>query len=536
MFGVFSSVLSTARDFFHGIAVPPFALSSLKDFPYANFTNNQQHYRSMKDWYDGAFLTNTQFQEGRKVDKYPVRINPFKNIVAKHTAALLGEFREDDRPIISPKVSPKNPKNAGAKAIAKRIEDILETVYQESNGRAIQLENATFSQIYGGCVFKLSWVPEEVDNGYRTIPVRIESVKPENFICTPKYADGWRLQEAWTVTRVTKKDAEFYGVPNLLDTDIIYLIEYWSETRHTLRINGNFATTIINNEKYEWDEENTFGFVPVVYIPHIRSGNFFGDSALEPIIGLVEELNLRFADYGDSVSDDSHKLLALRNVQGTPNITRLASGTTFINLGSSPAQLTGNGNSSTQPDAFEISTSSASEPMHKLIDLIYGQLRRDAFIPPVADGEDEGSQRSSLTLETRFWPLTTHAGMERINWNTGLNLLHSMVLKMLIIREEIDITMDQLNEVKFKCSFHSMLPKDRDSLVAEVTNRRASKTISLTKALELYADVDDVDAERSTILEDEKELAKIVAMETPKPPPGDSAGSPKKPAKPSSGG
>jgi len=42
------------------------------------------------------------------------------------------------------------------------------------------------------------------------------------------------------------------------------------------------------------------------------------------------------------------------------------------------------------------------------------QYRRDTSTPAVADGEDEGSQRSAATPDHRMWPLVSHINTERV--------------------------------------------------------------------------------------------------------------------------
>jgi len=64
--------------------------------------------------------------------------------------------------------------------------------------------------------------------------------------------------------------------------------------------------------------------------------------------------------------------------------------------------------------------------VHELL----AHFRREVSVPAVAYGEDEGSQRSSLTLVTRMWPLVSHVKMERSFWTTGLHVLNNMILKM----------------------------------------------------------------------------------------------------------
>jgi hypothetical protein len=66
--------------------------------------------------------------------------------------------------------------------------------------------------------------------------------------------------------------------------------------------------------------------------------------------------------------------------------------------------------------------------MIKFNQMLEGQYRKETKHPAVADGEDEGSQRSAATLTVRMWPLISHVELERINWTTGLTKLAFIIL------------------------------------------------------------------------------------------------------------
>jgi hypothetical protein len=527
------SPLQLVQNLLTVVGIVPFDPSQYPNFPYAEYMTNKRIYTTLWNWYSGNSLEVVVEQQGKKVDKYPVKINPFRNIVHKHTAALIGEIRDDDRPVIVPKATAKDRKDETKKKMAKYVEDQLTTLWNENNGRAIQVENGSISQIYGGCVFKITYVPWET---WREIPLRIERILPEQFFAYPDLSDPWRLSEAWIVSEINNATSEDYGI-KLEPDEKAFMMEYWSKTRHWIQINGRTATKLFGTDRHEFDEENPYGFVPVVYIPHIRVGKFWGESVITNVIGLVEELNLRMADYGDAISDDSHKYTAMRNVNGSPTIVKLSNGLNVINLGSSQTGLTGQGD---QPDIFEVNKGSASQPMSDLTEKLFSQIRRDSFTPPIADGEDEGSQRSSLTLNVRFWPLTSHINIERVNWGVGLNLLHWMALKMMATNDLAGITDDHVKSVKLRCGWNPVLPKDREELITEVTNRSAQSLGSPQHLLEMLGDVEDPEEEMKLILAWLEEKAKLQALAQPAfggpGAGGGGAGQPtKQPPKPSSG-
>jgi hypothetical protein len=299
---------------------------------------------------------------------------------------------------------------------------------------------------------------------------------------------------------------------SLGENEIGIKVEYWSTSKHKVTINGIVCSKMLSDGTvYKFDSVNIYGEVPIVYIPHVRTNYFYGESLIEPLIGLVEEQNLRMADYGDAISDDAHRYIAMRNVNGSPNTVKLSNGLNVINLGSSQSGLT---NTSDEPDMFEVNKGSASAPMSDINEKLLAQIRRDSFVPAIADGEDEGSQRSALTLAMRMWPLTSHIRHERINWSTGLNLLHHFVLLILFIKKLADVTEEDL-QFKFRYTWSPSLPKDRDSLVTEAVSLGGSNLGSPQSLISKLGDVDDVEEEMENIIAWVEKIAEAQAKSMP---------------------
>jgi hypothetical protein len=230
---------------------------------------------------------------------------------------------------------------------------------------------------------------------------------------------------------------------------------------------------------------------------------------------------LRFGDYGDAVNDDSHVPLAMRNVNGSPQVKRIADGIKVLDLGTT-ANITG---SESQPDVFEVHKTRASTSMQQLLNEIIAQYRRDSFVPAVAEGEDEGSQRSALTLATRFWPLTSHVGIERIYFGSGLDVFNSYLLKMMAVKGIMGIT-EAHTKMRMKESWAPMLPRDREAEVQEWAQRAQNNLGSVEHLIEMTRDVDDIAEERERILKWMEDVKKIeteaaikIAKEAPQPTP-----------------
>jgi hypothetical protein len=156
--------------------------------------------------------------------------------------------------------------------------------------------------------------------------------------------------------------------------------------------------------------------------------------------------------------------------------------------------------------------SQASIPMEKLNDQLYQHFRREAFIPAVADGEDEGSQRSALTLAMRMWPLLSHTSMERVYWTDALSLLDGMILRIGKEHSLGGIT-EELLGMRIERRWAPMLPRDREVFINELVNRAGGNLGSIKHLLSLLDDIEDPEGEWEAIKVQIKEMAEAM----PKP-------------------
>lgn len=507
------------------ISISPFNLQTLEGFPYNTWTAQNEIYTDYENWYRGVPLSEkiTDPNTNKQVDKYPIKINPLKGTAETHTAVLFGTAVESLHFGTIP-VRFKADSDKEQEELAKKIQDALLNVFEENNGGALFIQNGITSQYMGGCIFWVSWRPD-------LNKLQISAPSPREVVIIPNGTDYWTSREAWLVREITKLDALGFGFQ---DADFInhqqfYYIEHWTADTYSVQINDKYITL---GETLMRNVPNPFGIVPCVYIPHIRDRGFYGASIVtESVKGIIREMNLRWADIGDAVSEDSHGILAARNIRSSIKTLKVAAdGRPIIDLGS----RTGIGSSEGDPDLFAVTTNSASDPMMKLADSLYDLYRVEAKHPAVADGKDEGSQRSSLTLTTRMWPLVSHAELERIFWTVGLKTLAKMLLQMMEIKGLYEITKEAL-DVRLIIEWTTMLPRDREALVNEAAVRASNKLGSQYHLIEMLGDVPDVQEELDRIQEEADaamERTIKLAQATKPEPGGDSAGDKKPPAKP----
>ena len=485
---------------------PSFSLQDLDAFPYSEYNSNLTRYSELESWYTGEALDETVERQGKEVELYPVKVNPIKRTVEQHTYFLFGQVKQDDRPLVYPKINPLDATDDAQVKSAKDLEDILLRVWTESNGRANQWQNGAQSQLYGGNIFRLVYDPIDP---LRTIPIRIESIHPKSFVGIPDGRDIWRVRECWIVRAINHQEALEHGV-TIPESEQPWLVEHLTNTLIEVSVNGTPASRLVDGKWIPLSGENIWGFVPVVYIPHIRVYGFYGETFIDCVQGIVKELNLRLADFGDAITADAHRYLGMRNVSGAPTIQQLAPALYAVNLHSNP-MMTGQ---EAEPDLFELGNARASDPMKTLIDLLYLVYRRLVAVPAVADGEDEGSQRSGLTLVTRMISLISHTDSERIFWTTGLNLLTRMLIKMLLmlpdsLRKSVGVKPEHLL-FPVRQEWAPVLPRDREMIVQEVVALMQAKLGSIERLLDLLG-VDNPSEERDMILKDIEELSEIEA-------------------------
>ena len=498
-----SVISNLTQQLFSGIV--PFQLETLKDFPIELWNTQKAYYADLQDVYDGVALEAvvTDKTTGKQIEKFPIKINPLIQTSRKHAATLIGRGIDSIRPDGLP-IEFLTDKESDT--LGDQLKKFLAKIISDSGLGAIFVSNAIISQYLGGCFFAASWRPADGK-------VIVHGPLPEEVIAFPNGTDYWNLKEAWLVREITEKDAEFLGY--MRSDNKFYYIERWTPKEYKIMVNGN---VLIDEDGIPMEGINPFGFVPMVYIPHIREKSFLGKGIIsEAVRGIIREINLRWADIGDAVSDEAHAYIAIRNVRTGIKTVTLSDGRQLIDLGSS-AGITGEN----EPDMLAVKAQSTSTPMISLGENLYNFYRREVNHPAVADGEDEGSQRSALTLATRMAPLISEIEMERFFWTIGITQFVRFLIRIGVIKGVENATAEMI-EMPLSVKWQPMLPRDREALVEEVSVRAAHQVGSKRHLMELFDDVQDPEEEWTKIQEEEKSLGEI---KIPKAPFGGSSNQP----------
>lgn len=478
-------------------------------FPINIWAAQTARYMEYWRWFNGDILNEerARTKEGKKILKYPLGINPVRNFARKHAALLLGEETFDTpQPLVKSLCTPRNPLNGSLgfdddeRKLALLSQNIINAVWADSNGRALQTENATLSQFLGGSVFQVTWQPQRKKDVQ--IPIIVQNVMPDFFLPIWQSNDPWSLLEAFVVYRIPNYVAkELYGEPNSTAGWSTYC-EHWTRNNYSIYLNGTPVTSNFYGPTETYlNKQNPFGFVPFVYIPHLREGNFYGSSMVEDLRGLTREFNARSADVADAIRDSVHRKRYVRDLNGDPKPKLLdeKGEVRAINLGST------NPATKAVPDVFTEDPPQLPESVAGFTNTLWGQLLREGQIGDIAFGEDEGSQRSALTLAFRMWPSTAHSRMERTYWTDGLNQLSRYILKICNVKSAdlpgINIPDDFGARLQFAQDWKPMIPRDREQQVNEVILRFQAGLLSPEKGLVMLADIDYIPEEIERIRE-----------------------------------
>lgn len=456
------------------------------EFPIARWVTQYMKYQEYWRHFTGEvweeIIEGQKDANGDPVFRYPLKINYIKTIAIKHNQALWGETDSVKGPLVHIRVEPEasadgTPPDDAAKTRAQELENYINKVLEENNARILFREAGLISQFLGGIAFQLSWREDDPDLNSHT---RLEYVLPDFIMPVWDTGNPTRLLEVFKVWRMPAREAELmFGLEITKNStgqaNYVIYVEHWTEKKVTITIDGK----PIEYDDQKWENlNNQFGFTPFVYIPRQRAGSFYGLSVVDDLVELSKELNSRFADMGDIVNEAAH-----RDIYGK-NITQLKR-RDFPGTNRQMIELVGNSTiTGLEPKVETLDPPELPEALIKLPTLLREQLMMDAFIPPVANGEDEGSQRSGLTLAFRMWSLTSTAETQRDYWTAGLIRLAKMIVKIAITNKVKGITPEHLEGVVFTCQWPSIMPRDREAYVNEVMLALGAGILSPITALE----------------------------------------------------
>jgi hypothetical protein len=478
------------------------------------WSQQAQVYTDMWNYFDRTVFEET-FSNRSDNLKYPLGINIFEMACVNHRSCLFGEFDSD---VLRYRVR-------GKQKDKEEVETALHRIWRASSANSLMLENGLLGMILGGAVFRVMWHPVR-----RQVYVRL--VPADAFYPVWDPDDYHEILECFIVYQIDGTQAARRFNVSVEQGESMHTVkEHWTP---------DFYNVTVDDAEAFWDKGHRFpmsgpnpyrdplsnrGIIPIEYIPRDRAGGFYGIPLGKNLTGMQNAVNLKQADISDAVMQATHKHLFLRGRPGgDKGLTSLKRGK-INNLGmGAPGQ--------DQPDVFSVSAGEIPPGTIEFNQDLLNLARLSAYVPAVAHGEDEGSQRSALTLAFRMWPLASVVRASRAFWSDGLASLNRKILLVAAQKGGYNIEPRQANYEVIPL-WSPMLPRDREGLVNEVAVRAGGGLISKQRAVELLEEMEDswVQEEIMRIWADLKQEAKIQAEAAPQQGFGQSGTAKKAPSK-----
>lgn len=416
------------------------------------YNKYQKYFR----YYAGVVL-NQKVESDSEADPpllYPVKMNLVKLLCHTQADALWGEW--EDR-IFGVLAYPKegDVPTDDIQALQRFIYNVLDDNDIAQKAWEIGLDQMRF----GGGVVQIKRDPKKLSK------VRIERVPVMGFwpVWSPDSYD--ELLEVWVVTQISAMASKrFFGTTT--NRDFVRRVEHW-----TLESYENY----VDDARIDrYSGKHKFGKVPFVYIPRLRSDSFYGEALTEDVMGPQDELNMRVADVGESVTYNSHPIRWGYNLpHDINNPTKFPFG---------PDQLWDLGKTLPGQEPPQLNLLEASTPVaqgtFEHLRFVHDWGRQAGYCPPVSFGEDEGSQRSGATLVLRMWPLTRSARRTRLYLRSGMLRLIDLIMRVSPdVPTKIRRTYDR---VMLDIDFAPVLPRERAEMVNEVVMRQQTSEPSLS--------------------------------------------------------
>lgn len=466
------------------------------DFPKKQWDDAQKTYNHFWKWQTGevlAEMSKAKAEGASELPMYPLAMNFIRNLSYKMALLLVGESPDTSAQLIRTVVRPKvmgDDATDEEKAIADDMQFAIEEAWTNSYGRSITLDNAILSQFLGGCVFQVTWDPTLEDS---LVPIKIKNILPDFFLPIWANDDYWNLEEAYIVYKISEQEAKKRYKQDAKDP--VY-IERWTKTDVKVYIGEKLVDT----------RENPFGFVPFVYIPRVRVGNFHGVSLITDIEQVVLEYNSKVADMGDAVKEATHRVELGLNINGDiPLVSYGAGDRAYYDLGETIPNMPDK-----KPELVALPPMPIAEAGNKHLENLYVLMQRLAFSSPIVDGEDKTAQRSAITMAMKFYPSTSHIEAQRIYWDIGMNMIAKMIIKMMVVKANDLLLADfprkfekgVLRRYAFSQMWNPKIPKDEETKLNKVILTHQGGLLSTESAIEILGDVADVQEEIKRIRKD----------------------------------
>jgi len=444
---------------------------------WTHFSGASLQLRNKKDVGDSYFL-------------FPLRLNVYKKLVQIHAMLIWGAQPGNDIVRFYTESLSLEDEEEETQHVASRL---LSMVILENGFYPALRQGARLFNTFGGVFIKV--VPDDS----LFLGVRLELLEP-NFVF-PVWGARGEIIELYVMYWIGSLQAAEYGYKESGADKVLYT-EHWTRETWEITLGEEAKVAVYEGKELRGKNElrvddESAGIIPFVYIPRLPTGSYYGESIVQDIIGLVQEINTLSADMGDAISESSHRKPWIRDYRGrgTLNLNDYERGE-IINLGETPPGLK-------EPHIDSLDPPKYPESTLDYLEWIDSEIRQTTHTAAVILGLDEGSQRSSETLNARALPTVATINDYRDTWSDGFHDI--AFLSMLCQKVLGKLAEDQpLTGWKLRADFHPVLPRDKQQLVTDESLLRGSGLRSLRQSLHQLGDVRNIDKEAKAIEEEEE--------------------------------
>jgi hypothetical protein len=388
---------------------------------------------------------------GEEAKLYPVGMNLVKTLCIIQADSMFGNWDESIVRVEPAQDSKVEDAEKEASALAYKI-------LSSSNASTLLWEIALDREIYGGAPIKI--MPDlRVPGFIRWTRVALDSFFP---IWDPD--DLEILLEAYIAVEMTREQAlAKYNYKTEKET--VLRVEHWTRSEYTNTIDGLRID--------EYSGRNPWGFVPFVYIPRLRSTNYWGDALTEEVKLVQDELNMRVADLGEAVNYNSHPIKWGYNLPKAFNSENYPVGpNTLWDMG----KIIG---SSNPPFVGVLEAKNPlPEGSQNYIQFLFDWSLTSQNTPPIALGIEGTSQRTGISLEVKMYPLLRAITRSRSYMSAGI--LQALRYSALILNQK-DISVDlggpnkralkKLINKELVVRYASIMPRDQASITDQIVKQ-----------------------------------------------------------------
>jgi hypothetical protein len=425
---------------------------------------------------------------------FPAGINLAKIMCMAHADALMGEWQET--PIQFNTRHNETPDEDQKKAIS-----LVQAILENSSAGPLFWELDIDRNIFGAAAFRVEFKPGQWPF------VKWKRIQRDAFFPIWNPEDPDELLECYVVTRMNRVQAKSLfmlsdrDMDNYLSREIVYHTIHWTRYQHASWLDQRSLLPY---------QPNPYHVVPFVLIPRLRTTSYWGDSLVEDIMAIQDELNMRAGDVSDIIDYNASPVKWGRDLPRAFEVNNFPlSANALWDLGRSHGDF--------KPEVGILEADANLLPSAKdHMELLHEMARLVSGTPAIAYGSDQGGgQRSADTLEIRLRPFVASIRRSRSYFYVGMKQALFITQKILKQKGLTDMPRRAVEKLTtLSPTFAPVLPRDRNALVDEIVKLSSVRPpqISMQTSQELLGRGQGEVARIEEMLYDEELWARLLAI------------------------